>query len=131
MSTKEERLEIVNKIMKEISDRSRRFFHYNGKIAHLSIIKGKLYYHYEHSDDKCCISIPEYKKPKGWNHGGTLWGLVKDFRDYINSGNDTNGEYGYGGLFCTHWGYSKEDMIAIQQKAFELGYLKSIIPYRN
>ncbi|BBI90463.1 hypothetical protein HYO65_gp071 [Tenacibaculum phage PTm1] len=61
--------------------------------------------------------------PKNFAHGGTLWGLVKDFKEYIMTGEQCNGKHGYGGLYCTHWGYPESDMKEIQRVAKELGYL--------
>ncbi|OPG98930.1 hypothetical protein B2I21_09885 [Chryseobacterium mucoviscidosis] len=59
-----------------------------------------------------------------FSHGGTLWGLVCDFRDYIGGDDDSNHNNGYGGLYCPHWGYPEGDMKAIRKRAEELGYLK-------
>ena len=39
------------------------------------------------------------------------------------TGDDTNGKNGYGGLYCTHWGYDESDMLEIQVYAKELGYV--------
>ena len=127
-TTKEQRLEIVNQIIKEIAGRGRRFFHSKGNIAELFIKNGKVYYKCECVSEhkpvhEICLSVPDYKDLKGWYHGGTLRGLVLDFRDYIKTGNYANHNNGYGGLYCPHWGYPEDDMKAIQEKAIELGYL--------
>lgn len=130
--TQIERIEIVNQIIKAISELGRRFF-YNensGLTARLSVKKGKVYYNKEYDGELLCINTPDNYPPKNWSRGGTIWGLVKDFRDYIEGEDDTNGKHGYGGLFCPHWGYSDEDMKAIREKAFELGYLIYSSPYR-
>lgn len=132
-TTKTDRIAIVNEIMKEISLHDRRFFYSsNGDLtAFLSLDEktGKLWYHSEYAqeypfnDKKICLSIPKYRTPRDWPHGGTLLGLVRDFSHYIKTGEYSNHLNGYGGLYCPHWGYEKESMVKIQQKAVELGYL--------
>ncbi|MGY0037663.1 hypothetical protein [Pedobacter sp. NJ-S-72] len=125
MKTKEERVIIVNLIIKEISSRSRRFFHNDGNIAELFIRNGKIFYKHEkvwYGAIESCLSVSG--RPKDWQHGGTLLALVRDFCDYIKGDDDANHNNGYGGLYCPYWGYPAEDMKAIQKKATELGYLK-------
>jgi hypothetical protein len=124
--TRQDRIKIVNEIIKEIADRGRRFFYSEGNYAELFERKGRVYYKTEWARSpvkQICLSVPDYRRSKNWWHGGTLWGLVKDFRDFIKTGEYSNHNNGYGGLYCPHWGYSEEDMKAIRQKAIELGYL--------
>lgn len=77
----------------------------------------------QYNEQNMYLSAKSIYAPKGFPQGGTFWALTKDFRDFILTGNKSNGENGYGGLFCTHWGYSIDDMLRIQNKAVELGYL--------
>jgi hypothetical protein len=122
-----QRIEIVNKIIKAIGERERRFFYskLSDRYAYLSVNKsGKIFYHCEHYGTKICMSVPDYRNPRGWSHGGTLLGLVSDFCDFIKTGEDSNHNHGYGGLFCPHWGYSEQSMIEIRELAHQLGYLK-------
>lgn len=126
---KEQRVEIVNAVIREIASHDRRFFHHNGQIAELFIKGTKIWYKCEWINDRAkhpvteiCLSVPEYRSLKGWFHGGTLQGLVLDFRDFINSGKPANGKHGYGGLYSPHWGYSVGSMSEIRSKARELGY---------
>ena len=118
---KQEKLKIVNKIIIEISSRGRNFF--NGKLgkAELYIKKGRIYYISEYNGKHICLSIPDYRSPKNWHHGGTLLALCKEFRNYIQRKEKIG--YERSGLYCTHWGYSEDDMQAIQNLAKELGYL--------
>lgn len=133
--TKQDRVAIINQIMISIGSKDRRFFYSkkNNRYAYLSIAKsGKIYYHCEHSPDiPICMSVPETRKPKNWQHGGTLLSLVRDFCDFIRTGEDSNHNHGYGGLFCPHWGYEEESMKEIRQVAYELGYLKQPTLYRK
>ena len=123
------RVVIVNDIIKEIASRGRNFLSYNGK-ADLIFIRGhKLFYHsayYEAKDRKAdlCLSVAEHVRPLRLLTGGTMQALVRDFCEYIKGNDDADGENGYGGLYCPHWGYPAEDMKAIRVKAVELGYLK-------
>lgn len=124
---KEKRIKVVNEIILEISSRGRNFFNYKGQVAELFLKGTKVYYKCEYVSPsgitEICLSVPEYRRLKGWYHGGTLKALCFDFRDYINTGDKTNHNHGYGGLYCPYWGYPKEDMAAIQDKAKSLGYL--------
>lgn len=89
------------------------------------IIKNnKVYMINEWNGEIMPMRTKNYQKPKGWHHGGTLWGLAQDFTDFIEQGGDTNHNNGYGGLYCAHWGYSQEEMDGIREKAKSLGYLK-------
>jgi hypothetical protein len=115
------RVNIVNEIIKEIANCGRRFFHNEGLVAELSAEYGKIYYNAEYGPiKKICLNIPDYRKPKGWFHGGTLLHLVKEFRDFIKNGEKRE----YSVLFSSHWGYPEKDMVAIRKKAFELGFLR-------
>ncbi len=117
--TRSMRLLIVNAIMVEISSRSRRFFHYKGKIAEL-VDNGKIHYKAEYGSKKMmCLDVPDYIPVEGWFHGGTLMRLVKEFRDYINDGEPLESS----GLYSPHWGYPESDMQAIRDLAIKLGYL--------
>lgn len=79
--------------------------------------------HNEYNKKDMCLSTKHGYPPKHWHHGGTLWGLTKDFKDFISTGEKSNHNHGYGGLLCPHWGYPESDMKAIQEKAALLGYL--------
>lgn len=70
------------------------------------------------------LTIPgEGKRIKGFSSGGTLQGLVRDFKHYIITGKPSDGKHGYGGLYCTHWGYSLEGQNKIIEFAKEIGYI--------
>jgi len=123
MKTRESRIQIVNTIIKEISCRGRKFFSGKFGVAEIFLKNGRLYMKNEYDGSEMYLSTKFGYKPKRWTHGGTLWGLTKDFKDFIISGEKSNHNNGYGGLYCTHWGYSEDDMKAIQNKAKELRYL--------
>lgn len=128
-TTKQERIEIVNKIIEAIATRGRNFFAHKDKIATISIDKnGKLWYNCERISqidkiERFCLSVKNPLPSYGWYHGGTLKALILDFVDFINTGEYSNNNHGYGGLYCPYWGYSKKDMQEIQAIAKELNYL--------
>lgn len=124
-SIRENRIKVVNEIIKEIALRGRGFF-LNKKDLNMAYIydkDGRLYMHNEYSRVEMHLHTKFGYPPKGWYHGGAMWGLVKDFKEYIMNGGNTNHNNGYGGLFCPHWGYPESDMKIIQEKAKDLGYL--------
>lgn len=124
--TRQNRIMIVNEIIKEIALRGREFF-LNKKDADMAYIyekAGRLYMHNEYNKSKMFLHTKYGYPPKNWHHGGTMWGLVKDFKEFIVDGGSTNHNNGYGGLLCPHWGYPESDMKAIQEKAKALGYLQ-------
>ncbi|TPG86959.1 hypothetical protein EEL32_12150 [Brevibacillus laterosporus] len=69
-------------------------------------------------------STQNQKQEYNFSGGGTLWGLVNDFKDFIYGDDDANHNNGYGGLYCPHWGYPEKDMKAIRELAVSLRYLK-------
>ena len=127
--TRSDRIELVNKIIKEISIRGRRFF-YSSKTQKMGRIiqkNSRLYYELEWCPEgyKPLVNLsPKYGvPPRNFMNGGTLWGLLQDFKEFIQTGEDTNHNNGYGGLYCPHWGYPEEDMKDIQKLAIDLKYL--------
>jgi hypothetical protein len=121
--TKQDRIDIVNEIIKEIASIGRCFYKHQDRTAYIYLKSNRLYMKDAFSQVEIYLSSKSEYKPRGFSHGGTIWGLTKDFKEFILTGNKCNGENGYGGLYCPHWGYSTEDMIQIQNKATELGYL--------
>lgn len=126
--TKEQRVDLVNKIIKKIGSVGRKFFYYepDGQYGVFTIINNRIYYIDEYTKE--VLYAYSYKNlEKGFSHGGTLSALILDFSEFIRTGEHTNGINGYQGLYCDHWGYSKEDMLSIQEYSRELGYLKGAI----
>lgn len=126
---KYERIDIVNKLIKKIAENGREFLHSSTheRYAYFSYDGRSLFYidHY--------TGVPLRMK-KGAAHktevqrmnfssGGTMWGLVNDFKDFIYGDDDSNHNNGYGGLYCPHWGYKEEEMESIREYAREIGYL--------
>jgi len=126
MNTKAERIKIVNDIIKVIALNGRNFFLNNkdNDMAYFLEKNGRLYMYNEYNKSEMYLHTKYGYPPKRFHHGGTLWGLVKDFKDYIQKGGDTNHNNGYGGLYCNHWGYDEDSMKAVRDTALKLGYLK-------
>lgn len=114
---RKERVKIVNDIINEISSRGRKFFSNEGKIAEIVDKNGEVLYKAEYGS-KEFISLKK-PSPDGWFHGGSLLSLVKEFRDFINSGVAREQSQ----LHSPYWGYPEEDMKAIRELAIKLGFL--------
>lgn len=125
-----ERIELINRLIREIGSRGRHFF-YSKKHDRYSAFhwaNGHLWYTDDYTGKPMLMEEGKEGKTKdqkyAFSHGGTLWGLIQDFRDYIFGDDDSNHNNGYGGLYCPHWAYPEEDMEAIRKFAVDLGYLK-------
>lgn len=122
-NTKNARIAIVNLIIIEIAKRGRNFFSHKGQVESILLKNGRLYIKYAYRNSEMCINTKHGYPPKGWSSGGTLWALVKDFKDFNQTWDKSNHNNGYGGLYCSHWGYPESDMLAIQEFAKSVGYL--------
>ena len=129
---KQERLEVVNKLIAFISERSRRFFYMKdtrlrenaNNVAHMKLKGGRVYFVDDWTEEDV-YAYPSYTDRNGFSHGGTLWALICDFSDFIRNGGNANGGHGYAGLYSEHWGYDEQSQKEIIQYAKEIGYLKS------
>ncbi|MDB5056140.1 MAG: hypothetical protein JWM44_4190 [Bacilli bacterium] len=124
-----ERIEIVNRIIHEIGSRGRKFTWStkHNRFCNFYFEKKRLWYIDVYYDVPLHM-IKDQKHQsrqheKYFSGGGTMWGLMNDFKDFIYGDDDANHNNGYGGLYCQHWGYPEEDMEAIRKLAVELGYL--------
>ncbi|KOF55702.1 hypothetical protein AGR56_17845 [Clostridium sp. DMHC 10] len=121
-----ERMNKINELIEVIASVDRRFFYSKSKDRTGKFIEGKkLFYIDEYTGEKV---YPYYSGRKKFSHGGTLWGLVNDFREWIITGKLSNGNNGYGGLYCPHWGYTAEGMAKVVTKGKEIGFLKKDAP---
>lgn len=129
----QDRIDIINHLIREIGSRSHRSLYYpkEDRYAAFHWAGGRLWFTDQYTNLPM-IMEPETvgktrEQRKRFSSGGTMWGLVNDFRDFIFGDDDANHNNGYGGLYCHHWGYPPEDMAAIRNKAVELGYLKPMV----
>lgn len=126
---KQERLEAINKLLKFISERGRRFFYTDSNIltqkpavAFMLLKHGRVYFK-DHRTFREMLAY-EGRLHDGFSHGGTLWALICEFSYFIRTGEPSNGKYGYGGLYGSGWGHSDEIQQEIIDYAIEIGYLK-------
>lgn len=118
-----ERIKIVNEIINKIASCGRHFFIEDGT-AYFILYKNKRLYLANHNGKEIFLHTKYGYPPRNFLHGGTMWGLMKDFIEFIKTGEHTNGNNGYGGLWCIHWGYTESDMDEIRVLAKKLNYLK-------
>ncbi|KNE22462.1 hypothetical protein [Virgibacillus pantothenticus] len=129
--SKEERLETINKLIRFISEHGRRFFYSKStanlenvnSVAFMKLKNGRIYFVDSYTRREIAV-INNYRDWKGFSSGGTLRALILDFAEFIRTGKYTNGNNGYGGLYCTHWGHSDEVQQEIINYAKEIGYLR-------
>lgn len=127
---KYERIEIVNSLISKIGETGRDFLHSKTKkrTAYFVFDGRSLWYidHYSGVPLKMVkgTAYKTEKQSRYFSSGGTMWGLVNDFKDFIYGDDDSNHNNGYGGLYCPHWGYPPEEMEIIRKFAIEIGYLK-------
>ncbi|MEB5480882.1 hypothetical protein P8825_15055 [Shouchella clausii] len=123
--SKQERVEAVNQIIQAIGKRGRGFFSdNNGNYARFVLVGDKRKFLHFLNADGSYVNPYDIRKDRHFKHGGTLWALVQDFKDFILTGSYTNGRHGYGGLFASGWGYSDEEMDEIIALATEVGFLR-------
>lgn len=127
--SKYDRIEIINLLIKKIGSTGRGLLYSNKYKRHSYFVyDGRTLYFVDHY-----TGVP-LKMVKGttyktraheqyFSSGGTMWGLINDFKDFIYGDDDSNHNNGYGGLYCPHWGYSDYDMNSIRDYATEIGYL--------
>ncbi|WP_242247647.1 hypothetical protein [Bacillus cereus group sp. BfR-BA-01328] len=134
-----ERVEMVNELIKFIADvdmvctekSSAMFFSAEsseGTPNHYAsfVLEGRnIYYIDNYTEEK--VSFHPASKHRGFSSGGTMWGLVSDFKEWIKTGEPSNGIHGYGGLYALNWGSRipllVRDMII--NKAKEIGFLRA------
>lgn len=128
--SKQERVEVINKLIKFISERGRRFFWTKRTLndetentAYVKLKNGRVYFVDNYTKQEIPV-INNYRDWKGFSHGGTLRSLVLEFAEFIRKGNSSNGEHGCGGLYCDHWGHEWSIQQEIINYAKEIGYLK-------
>ncbi len=114
---KKERLDNANRLIKLIGEldyklnpKARSWFFFSKEsregtpynFSKFIIDNNKIFYIDEYTENR----IYPYRNSKWWgfSNGGTLRGLVQDIREWIVTGKHSNGNNGYGGLYCPHWG---------------------------
>lgn len=125
---KQKRIEIVNSLINYLADHEKSFFKSKHKIGEFKHDGKTLWFIDGFTHVAMRMTRSPYKNKKqerNFSKGGTMWGLVRDFTDFIFGNDDSDGENGYGGLYCSHWGWPKEEMKKMREYAREIGYLKA------
>lgn len=126
---KHERIEIVNELIKKIGSTGRKFLYCekHKRYSYFAYDGRTLYFvdHYTGMPLKMKKGTASMTNVHSYNFssGGTMWGLINDFKDFIYGDDDSNHNNGYGGLYCPYWGYPGETMTEIVNYAKQLGYL--------
>lgn len=122
---KEQRVEIINKLITKISSVGRRFFFNkkDGSVAYFKLENNRIYFVDDYTKESIYAYGPKYFG-NGFSHGGTMQSLVLEFSEFIRTGKCINGKNGYGGLYCPYWGYLASEMFEIRSFAADIGYLK-------
>lgn len=127
MSTKQERVEHANALIKVIAAHGRRFFYCKSedRTAHIELdARGRVWFVNDFRAARIYTHKPGCWNGMGFSHGGTLKALVEDMRDYIVRGEqiprwkiapERMRDDG-----SNIWGYSPESAIAVRAAAFEL-----------
>lgn len=126
---KYERIEIINSLIKKIGSTGRGFL-YSDRYERYSyfVYDGRMLYFVDHYTGvplkmKKDSSHKTSQHDQYFSSGGTMWGLINDFKDFIYGDDDSNHNNGYGGLYCPHWGYKEDEMESVREYAKEIGYL--------
>lgn len=126
-NSQRERMNKINELINLIANTDRGFF--NSPKGMSKFIEKKTTVKYFDGYTQMEITIPsEGKAIKNFCGGGTLQALVRDFKHFILTGKPSNGKHGYGGLYCTSWGYSIDGQSQIIEFAKEIGFLKKERP---
>uniref|UniRef100_UPI003F495B9A hypothetical protein n=1 Tax=Bacillus multifaciens TaxID=3068506 RepID=UPI003F495B9A len=126
---KQKRIEIVNSLINYLAEHEKGFFRYENQ-NRTAYFKhdGKTLWFVDHFTNVAMRMTRNDHKTQvqkmNFSSGGTMWGLVRDFTDFIYGNDNANGRNGYGGLYCQHWGWTAEQMKQMRDYAREIGYLK-------
>lgn len=118
MTTKQDRLDNANELIKCIASCGRRFF-LHGDVSYLEIdYRGRIWFYDSYSRKRI---YTHYKgRWQGFTRGGALKDLIERLRDYISKGKQIHPIF-----FCdeNHWGYGNY-MRVVREKAIALGIIE-------
>lgn len=122
----QDRIDLINELIRVIGRSGRKFLYSkkHDRFAAFHWADGQLWLVDDYTDRPLLMGESVPGQHRHFSHGGTLWGLVCDFRDYILGDDGANHNNGYGGLYSPHWAYPEEDMEFIREYAKSIGYLK-------
>lgn len=122
-----ERMENINKLIELIGNTDRCFFNSKNGISKFIELKTTVRFLDGYTQKEVIVKKEGYRL-KNFSQGGTLAGLVRDFKHYILTGKLSDGKHGYGGLYSTCWGYTIAGQSKIIDFAKEIGYINEDMP---
>jgi hypothetical protein len=116
---KQQRLELANKVIEEISKHGRKFFTRQGRIARLEIDRrGRIWFVDDHTQARI---YTHYKGRWNWrfSYGYTMQSLIHQFVEFIQTGDPNLNIFslGYELPEFHNWGYPLEDLLPIWEVA--------------
>jgi hypothetical protein len=130
---KRQRAEQVNQVIRIIADHGRRFFYSQTINRYASIevdARGKVWFIDDYSGKRIFTHDTVWGgKWRGFTHGGTLRDLVKEFRNYICTGEPLHpGFLGPERLYDSNiWGYDEAYMRVVRQQAGALPVFRQAV----
>lgn len=123
LALKRQRAAQINQVIRIIADHGHRFFYSQAINRYASMevdARGKVWFIDDYSGKKIFTHDTAWGgKWRGFSHGGTLKDLVKEFRDYICTGEPLH--LGYLGPERFNdsniWGYDEAGMRAVREQA--------------
>ena len=124
--SKQDRVDLVNKIVRVIGDNGRNFFKYKDRYAKMEIgSRGHIYWIDEYTEARIYTHC-EWSDWRGFSNGGTLKDVVKELRDFVRTGERVKVNiFGpYPDWYCNGdlWGYG-DDMKNVREAASGLGII--------
>lgn len=127
ITTKTERVQHANDLIKVISEHGRRFFFdsASGRVAAMQLDeRGRVWFVDDYSNKPVYTHRSGFGNDwRGFSHGGTLRALVEAMRDYIVNGQRLHPEYIAPERLnpgSNIWGYSCDAAKAVREAAFKL-----------
>lgn len=129
MSTKQERLQHANALIKIIGTYGRKFFYSKERdaFAAMELRAGRLWWIDEYRGSAVYIRKTGFSSNwRGFSHGGTLRSLVEDMREYITNGTPIPRwkiviqQRGHDDLTGNIWGYDVASAQAVRDRAYQL-----------
>lgn len=133
LTLKQQRVEHVNQAIRIIGAHGRRFFFNQVADRYASMEvdqRGKVWFIDDYSGKRIFTHETVWGgRWRGFTHGGTLHDLVKEFRDYIRTGEPLHPGYLGPERFddSNIWGYDEAGMKAVREQAGALPVFRQLV----
>ena len=133
-TSKIERTEHANALIKIISQHGRRFF-WNEKAQRVASFeldgRGRVWFIDDYNGKRIYTHPTGFgSRWRGFSHGGTLRALIEALREYITHGTQLHPEYIAPERMnpgSNIWGYSTEEALAVRETAFKMPVIKRLL----